>query len=305
MPKFVAIDRQSNHGLTVRLLEDNALHEKEELNWRTCMRDQNENVELRNMNHARFVRRLVMIVFAALLAVGSGLQMSPAKADTWRGTAPFCAGECLPGEVEVQRSSSGDGGSCWTGSKVLCRGKTPTPTCQALQTNVACKGVVLICDNGFYTQTTNQPDWHSCSQYACGACLGWWSDWKEPVGGTIGAGRDVLPRSLPSLPRNSSLPNLPYGPDTCKSGYVWREAITDDHVCVTPESRAVAGYDNALQKTRISPTDHTYGPDTCKSGYVWREVVPSDHVCTTPQIREKTKSENSQFENNRARGSLW
>lgn len=267
------------------------------------MKIQTKSLSLRSINHTNFVRRFVTIVLAALLLVGGVLQIPPAKADTWRGTAPFCAGECLPGEVEVQRSSSGDGASCWTGSKVLCRNSAPT--CQALQTNVACKGVVLICDNGFYTQTTNTPDWHSCSKYACGACLGWWSDWKEPVVGTIGAGRDILPRSLPSLPRNSSLPNLPYGPDTCKQGFVWREAIADDHVCVRPESRSRAVDDNNNAASRREPNGGSYGSDTCIQGYVWREVVPSDHVCVTPQIREQTRLENSQFENNRATGSLW
>ena len=28
--------------------------------------------------------------------------------------------------------------------------------------------------------------------------------------------------------------DLPYGPDTCKQGYVWRDAIPGDHVCVVP-----------------------------------------------------------------------
>lgn len=238
-------------------------------------------------------------LFCLVLAVGVS---ATARAGTWRGTAPFCAGQCLPGEREVQRSDRGDGAVCWTGSKVLCEGRIPTPTCLPVQTNVACKGVVLTCDNGFYTQTTNQPDWHSCSTYACGACLGWWSDWKEPVSGTA---RGLSPLSVPSLPRNSTLPNLPYGPDTCKSGYVWRDAIPNDHVCVTPASREQAVLDNSLRASRISPADHTYGPETCIPGYVWREVVPSDRVCVTPQVRDQTRVENSQFETNRARGTLW
>jgi hypothetical protein len=168
---------------------------------------------------------------------------------------------------------------------------------------VACKGVVLICDNGFYTQTTSLPDWHSCSTYACGACLGWWSEWK-PVIGTVGG---LSPLSVPSLSDRSvaNLPKLPYGPDTCKSGYVWREAIPNDHVCVTLQSREQARRDNEARTIRVSRTDHSHGPDTCVQGYVWREVVPSDHVCVTPQTREQTRQENSQFEFNRARGALW
>jgi hypothetical protein len=238
---------------------------------------------------------LLLIILAVLIPVAS--------ADTWRGTAPFCAGSCLRGEQEIGRSKCGDGACCATGSKALCRNSAPT--CRALQTNVACKGVVLICDNGFYTQTTSQPDWHSCSTYACGACLGWWSDWKQPAAGTAGGIISVL--SMPSLPRNgnTSLPNLPYGPDTCKQGFVWRGAIQNDHVCVRPESRDRAANDNRNAMSRRVQNGGAYGPDTCKQGFVWREVVPSDHVCVTPQVRDQTKVENSQFEVNRARGSLW
>lgn len=31
----------------------------------------------------------------------------------------------------------------------------------------------------------------------------------------------------------------PYGPDDCKTGFVWREARPSDHVCVRPASRAI------------------------------------------------------------------
>jgi hypothetical protein len=264
-------------------------------------RDANPQTQPRRhtMNRGRLIRGAAML---GLFIIGGGLFILMARADTWRGTAPFCAGECLPGEKEIARSNSGNGASCWTGSKVLCR--NAEPTCQALQTNVVCKAVTLICDNGFYTQTTNQPDWHSCSTYLCGICAGWWSDWKEPVIGTAGS---LTALSVPSLPRDGRtvLPDLPYGPDTCKAGYVWREAIPNDHVCVAPESRDQAKQDNAQRANRINPTDHSYGPDTCAPDYVWREVVPSDHVCVTPEIRDQTKVENSQFETNRARGALW
>ncbi len=95
------------------------------------------------------------------------LQTPLAKADTWRGTAPFCNGQCLAGETQISTSSSGDGGSCWSGHKALCRNSAPT--CQAVQTDTSCAGVVQICDNGFYST----PDvWHSCSKFACGVCFG-------------------------------------------------------------------------------------------------------------------------------------
>jgi hypothetical protein len=36
-----------------------------------------------------------------------------------------------------------------------------------------------------------------------------------------------------------------YGPDTCREGYVWREAFPGDHVCVRPWVRERAARDNA------------------------------------------------------------
>ena len=36
-----------------------------------------------------------------------------------------------------------------------------------------------------------------------------------------------------------------YGPNTCKQGFVWREAFNGDVVCVTPQSRSRAWADNA------------------------------------------------------------
>ena len=268
------------------------------------MQIQMKILSVRNFNHNIFVRGdWIIRLLVNLFVIGGGLQIPIAKADTWRGEAPFCDGGCLSGEQEVARSNCGDGACCWTGSKALCRNSAPT--CQALQTNVECKAVVMICDNGFYTQTSNQPDWHSCSKYACGACLGWSSYWKPLITGSTGGG--ISPLSLPSLSSkgNPSLPNLPYGPDTCKQGFVWREAIADDHLCVRPESRSQAANDNNNAASRREPNGGPYGPDTCKQGFVWREVVPPDHVCVTPQKRDQTRLENSQFEINRVRGSSW
>jgi hypothetical protein len=86
-------------------------------------------------------------------------------ADTWRGTAPFCDGECLPGEEEVERSECGDGSCCWTGTKVLCRNSNPT--CIVTQTNTECVGPLMICDNGSYDY---RGVWTSCARYLCGIC---------------------------------------------------------------------------------------------------------------------------------------
>ena len=42
----------------------------------------------------------------------------------------------------------------------------------------------------------------------------------------------------------------PIDPDTCLQGYVWREAVPGDYVCVTPETRAQAAQDNSLAASR-------------------------------------------------------
>ena len=46
---------------------------------------------------------------------------------------------------------------------------------------------------------------------------------------------------------------LLYGPDTCADGYVWREAGTGGHVCVTPETRAQVANDNVEAASRVRP----------------------------------------------------
>lgn len=101
------------------------------------------------------------------------LVMTPASGalaqDVWRGTAPFCDGACLEGEVEIDRNDRGDGSPCWSGTKALCR---PVHVCQPQQTITSCYGVVQMCDDGFYTHPQN---WKSCRTYFCGLCVGF--DW--------------------------------------------------------------------------------------------------------------------------------
>ena len=92
----------------------------------------------------------------------------------------------------------------------------------------------------------------------------------------------------------------PIDPDTCLQGYVWREAVPGDHVCVTPETRTQAAQDNSLATSRRSPTGGAYGPDTCLQGYVWRGVVPSDHVCVTGETRAQTAEDNNLAASRRA-----
>jgi hypothetical protein len=78
----------------------------------------------------------------------------------------------------------------------------------------------------------------------------------------------------------------------CLQGYVWREARSNDKVCVPPASRSQAASDNQLALARREPKGGPYGPATCKQGFVWREAFSGDVVCVTPEIRSRTVDEN-------------
>lgn len=76
--------------------------------------------------------------------------------------------------------------------------------------------------------------------------------------------------------------------DRCQSGYVWREARQDDHVCVTEETRRRTAMENSSAAARRDP----YGRGTCLEGYVWREAVQGDHVCVTVESRMQADADN-------------
>lgn len=111
----------------------------------------------------------------------------------------------------------------------------------------------------------------------------------------------VVPFSLAALaalggivaPATAVADPLPYGPDTCIQGFVWREAQPGDAVCVTSAVRSSTAEENQLASQRVEPNGGAYGPDTCKSGYVWREAVGNDHVCVTPGSRSQAASDNA------------
>jgi hypothetical protein len=93
---------------------------------------------------------------------------------------------------------------------------------------------------------------------------------------------------------------LPYGPDTCLEGFVWREARDGDTVCVTPAVRNRTAEENQLAASRREPNGGAYGPDTCKQGYVWREAFDGDTVCVTPEIRAEAVTDNAAAESRKA-----
>jgi len=98
--------------------------------------------------------------------------------------------------------------------------------------------------------------------------------------------------ALPLVLLTSTANAQDFGPDTCVSGFVWREAYSGDNVCVTPDVRAQAADDNRLSIRRRQPGGGQFGADTCRPGFVWREARPDDHVCVTPQTREQAANDN-------------
>ncbi|GAA4547672.1 hypothetical protein [Pseudonocardia xishanensis] len=93
---------------------------------------------------------------------------------------------------------------------------------------------------------------------------------------------------------------LPYGPATCKQGYVWRTAAPEDLVCVTPATRQTTHEENALAASRREPGGGAWGPETCKSGFVWRLAFPKDLVCVTPDRRDQAAADNAKAAERRA-----
>lgn len=95
-----------------------------------------------------------------------------------------------------------------------------------------------------------------------------------------------------AVPAPAHAEPLPYGPDTCVQGYVWREARTGDTVCVTPDIRAAVAQQNANPGAHKDPNG-AYGPESCAQGYVWREAFDGDTICVTPDFRQQMFDDNA------------
>ncbi|BDY32895.1 hypothetical protein [Mycolicibacterium mageritense] len=94
------------------------------------------------------------------------------------------------------------------------------------------------------------------------------------------------------IPTPAQADPLPYGPDTCIQGYVWREARTGDTVCVTPDIRATVKQQNANPGAKKDPNG-AYGPQSCAQGFVWREAFDGDTICVTPDFRQQMFDDNA------------
>lgn len=112
---------------------------------------------------------------------------------------------------------------------------------------------------------------------------------QRPAAGTeLAAGGTVLLALRPS-----ATPPTPTA-GTCIQGYVWREAFAGDRVCVLPQTRTKAQYDNSQAAAQREPNGGPYGPNTCRQGYVWREARSTDVVCVLPATRTEAASDNAQ-----------
>lgn len=78
---------------------------------------------------------------------------------------------------------------------------------------------------------------------------------------------------------------------SCAKGYVWRNANSKDHVCVTLSAQQEAAADNAAGPSHALQLSFVK-PDTCISGYVWRQANDIDHVCVLPDVRSQTAEDN-------------
>jgi hypothetical protein len=128
----------------------------------------------------------------------------------------------------------------------------------------------------------------------CGSSISWppgrsiqpqWAVLAAPVTGLVGllVSASVTPAAADPLP---------YGPDTCINGYVWREARPGDTVCVTPGTRDQVAAENANAGANKDPSQ-AYGPESCSQGYVWRQAFDGDTKCVTPGVRTTTLADNA------------
>lgn len=83
----------------------------------------------------------------------------------------------------------------------------------------------------------------------------------------------------------------PLAAESCRAGFVWREANAADHVCVPAATRTLAA-----QQNRLGPGRRAGGgagnADACKQGFIWRQADTADHVCVTPGEHKQVEFDN-------------
>lgn len=120
---------------------------------------------------------------------------------------------------------------------------------------------------------------------------------SSPVGTEPTAGESAKPANAGSAPAPAADPGAQMlalmgammqsrTTDRCRTGYVWREARSSDHVCVTQETRRQTAIENASAAAHRNPNG------TCLEGYVWREAFGGDRVCVTVDSRNQAAEDN-------------
>jgi hypothetical protein len=149
----------------------------------------------------------------------------------------------------------------------------------------------------------------ACSPYPSSSCAYFMdANLQKPYRLSIQACRSRFAISSRCSPWSQPAYFLPWGPDTCIDGFLWREAFANDHVCVSRETRQQVAADNAAGAGRVEPGGGASGPGTCKPGYVWREAdrnggnTPgNDRVCVTPATRQQSWNDNAAAPTRRAK----
>lgn len=229
-------------------------------------------------------KRVFLLVVVAFALFMLNLPFASAQSCHWAGTAPFCSGACGGNETELTRLGGIPdfwvppfvnvnppfGSNCATGTKALCC-VTPGRSCHWDGTAPFCAG---SCGSG---ETPSQPPAGSSSGAGC-----WTGSKAYCCRSNTGSTRQPLTGDR----------NCASGAGTCIQGFVWREAVPNDHVCVTPQVRQQTASDNGQAASRRSPNGGPFGPDTCRAGFVWREAFAGDHVCVAAQTRSRAAQDN-------------
>ncbi|WP_432153866.1 RICIN domain-containing protein [Streptomyces tricolor] len=111
------------------------------------------------------------------------------------------------------------------------------------------------------------------------------------AGLVTGTGPGVVPADAAPVPGSAPVSVTkagPYGPSTCKRGYVWRESHPGDHVCVTPQVRSQTWAQNRANNANTDDNGR------CRYGLVAREAIPGDEICVSQDVRDETRKANEQ-----------
>jgi hypothetical protein len=234
-------------------------------------------------------RKLWGCVAAAIAAIAAFTSPAPAQADPVVPLAPNdCAGYQFPGgTVTLHYPNIGQTVFDTTvpSTHVDTKATTNYPNGSSMQGSVTGdingRKIHLTVTREGYTPLVLDGEvgadnrGHGTYTYRNGADSGNWDSLEEL--GCVAA---------PAAPPVAQQPNLPYGPDTCVEGLVWREARPGDNVCVRPTDRDRTASENATAADRRDPRG-AYGPNSCKPGFVWREAFDGDAVCVTPDTRRE------------------